>query len=382
MLLGLSAFFSGTETAFFSLDGVQKQRLKTTEAGRRALAVLAHPGRLLAAILMGNTLVNVAAGAVSAMVTRSIVSSAWGFGAGVLVMTFLLLVLGEITPKTIARYSNERWALFAAPFISPMTRLAAPVTRMLERLSLRSDTGRHLNRSEIITLVEMARGDGVVGEEALVAGAVLSLGDRQCQSVMVPRSETVVMRMDWSLERMQQEARSNPFMKYPLVEGPGELIRGMIHVRDLLGLEKIVVRSVEFFPETAPLDHALRELRRGGGGIGIVVDEYGDWSGMLTENDILARGVFDPAGSMMPAGVRRRRDGFLVPAGLPLESLERMVGESPVSRWAESCGGYVEELSGRIPGPGESFRSGNLEFRVESATGSRINHILVRRVEP
>ncbi len=342
--------------------------------------MLSKPGRLLSAILMGNTLVNVAAGALSAEVTRTLIPGALGFGLGVLVMTFILLVLGEITPKTFARYNNEKWAVLAAPFISPVTRITAPLTRLLERMSIKAETGRHLSRNEIITLVELARGDGVVGEEALVAGAVLSLGDRQCQSVMVPRREVAVMRMEWSLDRMQFEARSNPFMKYPLVEGPGEEILGMSHIRDLLGIEKLVIRSVEFFPETASLDHALREIRKSGNGLGVVVDEYGDWSGILTENDILARGVFDSAGSMMPAGVRRRRDGFLVPAGLSLESLSRIVGETPVSRWAESCGGFVEELSGRIPGPGESFTSGNLEFRVESATGSRINHILVRRI--
>ncbi len=346
------------------------------------MKVLGNPGRLLSAILMGNTLVNVAIGAVSATVTRAVFPGALGFGLGVLVMTFVLLVLGEITPKTFARYNNEKWALLAAPVISPVTVLAAPLSRLLEKMSIKAETGRHLNRDEIITLVEMARGDGVVGEEAIVAGAVLSLGDRQCSSVMVPRRETVVMRMEWSLARMQTEARSNPFMKYPLVEGPGEEIRGMIHIRDLLGTEKVVIRGVEFFPETASLDHALRELRRNSGGLGVVVDEYGDWSGIITENDILARAVFDPAGALIPVGVRRRRDGFLVPAGLALESLARIVGEAPESRWAESCGGFVEEMSGRIPGPGESFRTGNLEFRVESATESRITHLLVRRVAP
>lgn len=343
--------------------------------------MLSNPGRLLSAILMGNTLVNVAAAAVSAQVARGLMPGALGTGLGILVMTFLILVIGEITPKTLARYNNERWAVLSAPFISPLTRGAVLLTRILDRLSLKAETGRHLNRGEIITLVEMARDDGVVGEEALVAGAVLSLGDRQCQSVMVPRREVVVMRTEWSLARMQAEARSNPFMKYPLVRGPGEEILGMTHIRDLLGIEKLVVRSVDFFPETASLDHALREIRKSGNGLGVVVDEYGDWSGILTENDILVRGVFDSASSRMPAGVKRRRDGFLVPAGLSLESLGRILGETPVSRWAESCGGFVEELSGRIPGPGESYRSGNLEFRVESATGSRINHIFVRRIE-
>lgn len=360
---------------------MQKQRLSAGEKGRRALRILSHPGRLLSGVLMGNTLVNVAIGTVSASVTRALFPGPLGFGLGVLIMTFILLVLGEITPKTLARHNNERWALSAAPLIRPVTLAAAPVTRLLERMSLRTETGRHLNRNEIITLVEMVRGDGVVGEEALVAGAVLSLSDRQCQSVMVPRREVVVMRMDWSLARMQAEARSNPFMRYPLVRGPGEEILGMTLVRDLLGLEKLEIREVCFFPETAPLDKALKDLRKSDGGLGVVVDEYGDWSGILTENDVLARAVFDPAGGLMPPGVRRRRDGYLVPAGLSLESLGRLVGETPDARWAESCGGYVEEISGRIPGTGESFRSGGLEFRVESASPGRVNHILVRRVE-
>ncbi len=363
------------------MNDVQKRRLSEGEGGRRVLRVLSRPGSLLSGVLMGNTLVNVAIGTVSASVTRALFPGPAGFGAGVLVMTFVLLVLGEITPKTVARHNNERWALFAAPLIRPVAAAAAPVTRLLEKISLRTETGRHLDRNEIITLVEMARGDGVLGKEALVAEAVLSLGDRQCQSVMVPRSETAVMRMEWNLVRMQEEARSNPFMRYPLVHGPGEDIRGMTLVRDLLGLGRLRIREVCFFPETAPLDQALKDLRKGEGGLGVVVDEYGDWSGILTENDILAKAVFDPAGGLMPPGVRRRRDGYLVPGGLSLESLSRLVGEVPEARWAESCGGFVQEISGRIPGPGESFRSGGLEFRVESASRGRVNHILVRRVE-
>jgi CBS domain containing-hemolysin-like protein len=331
---------------------------------------------------MGNTLVNVAAGAISASIAREILPGALGFGLGVLVMTFLLLVIGEITPKTFARYNNEKWVVLAAPVLAPITFLAAPLARVLEGVSLKTESRSHLNRDEIIALVEMARGDGVVGEEALVAGSLLSLGDRRCQSVMVPRREATVMRKEWSLATMQNEARANPYMKYPLVEGPGEEVKGMIHVRDLLGAGELLVRDALFFPETAPLDETLRELLANRGTLGVVVDEYGDWSGIVTESDVLAKAVFGSTGAQLPAGVTRRRDGFLVPAGLSLASLGRMVGETPESRWAESCGGLVEEISGRIPATGECFRNGNLEFRIESSSGRRVNHILVRRVTP
>lgn len=329
---------------------------------------------------MGNTLVNVAAGALSASMSRSLLPGPAGFGLGVLAITFLLLVLGEITPKTVARYNNERWAVIAAPLLSPFTLLVSPVAGLLAKVSPRRDPAGHLNRDEIITLMGMARGEGVVGEEALVAGALLSLRDRRCPSVMVPRRDTRVMRAEWTLERMRHEARANPFMGYPLVEGPREEVRAVIHVRDLLGAGKVIERKPLFFPETGTLDEALRRLREERGAMGIVIDEHGDWSGIITQGDILAKAVFSSTMAALPPGVSRRRDGYLVPAGLPLDSLARILGEVPGSRWAESWGGLVEELSGKIPGPGESFRTGNLEFRVESSTDRRINHILVRRV--
>ncbi|NLP05582.1 HlyC/CorC family transporter, partial [Candidatus Fermentibacteria bacterium] len=360
MLLCLSAFFSGTETAFFSLNPVQRSRLERLRGGAVALKLLGNPDRLLSAILVGNTFVNVMASMVGASIQNSLLPGGIGLASGVFVMTLVLLVFGEITPKVFAKANAVEMSRRISAPVSFVVTILTPFSWLLARISdasvrLAGGGGRNkpLSENEIISLLELGRDEGVLGPEARVTISLMKLGDSQCREAMLSRSEVTVLRAGWPRERMIEVVASTEYTRYPLLEGPGDRVAGFVDSRDLLArdLKTVPVRQIACFPENAPLDRVLDELRGSTDPLGAVFDEYGDWTGLVTVDDILEFAVFHSlSGSRdLPEGVTRRGRGFAVPGGLRLEKLELLTGIAPAARHAETCAGLVQELTGRIP---------------------------------
>lgn len=390
-LLCCSAFFSGSETALFSLDQPQKRRLEASRAGRRALALLSQPDTLLTAILLGNTLVNVAAASVASLILMEVMGREAAFGTSVLGMTFLLLVAGEITPKLFAvRHSGRvaqavSWPL--AVFVRSVSWLSRPLAsfgRAAVRLAGGGSKRRALKESEIISLLELGHSEGVLGSEALVTVSLLSLGERQCRHAMVPRSEVVTVSDGWPAERVLQTVRGSRFSRYPVLDENGAP-RGSARAADLLSDPSgATVFEMPCFPENAPLDRVL-EVMRSSGGMGAVFDEYGDWTGVITVGDILDFAVFHAMSGRrdLPEGVHRRGVGFVIPGTLRVEVLERLLDADIDPEYAETCGGFLEEVTGRIPAPGEVVEHSGLRMTVLANDGPRVESIMVERtVEP
>lgn len=387
----MSAFFSGSESALFSLDHVQRKRLESSAGGRRALSLLLRPDRLLSAILLGNTLVNVAASTVASLLVLDLVRGEAALGVSVLGMTFLLLVFGEISPKAYATTHAQRVACLVSRPLSVFVRLVSVFSALLARIShlfVRMFGGGSrasaLNEAEIISLLELGHSEGVLGNEALVTVSLLSLGERQCRQAMVPRSEVSVLRKGWSGERIRSEVVSTGFTRYPLLDGPGDSVAGFVDSREILAggdTSSAMIYPMQFFPENAPLDDALAALRACGAGLGAVFDEYGDWIGILTVEDILEFAVFHAMSGRkdLPDGVFRRGPGFVIPASLRIETAERMLDGDIDPEYAETCGGYFEEVTGRIPGPGDTMEVGGIRMTVLSVEGRRIGSILIEK---
>ncbi len=364
--------------------------MASTGRGRRVLHLLKDPGRLLGTILLGNTFVNVAASSVAAAITAEILPGSLGMGIGVLIMTFLLLIVGEITPKTIARSNNRRWAEAVSPVMTLLLKTLSPAALVLKYPADRLDRllpGRNnpggYRTAELNILMELAREEGFLGAEADTASAILELDRRNCVSAMVPREEVVSMQSDWSLERMTMEARSTTHTVYPFVDSRTGRMSGVVDVRDLLGAGEFLVREVPFFPETARLISVFKSIRESNSSIGAVVDEYGDWTGIISVTDILERAVFAGApGDFLPEGVTRSGNDYVVPANLPVDVLSVLLSDSGLSsRYAESCGGLLQELTGRIPGKDEEIMHMGYSFRILERSGNALKKILIRPPE-
>lgn len=392
-MLCLSAFFSGSETALFILNPVQKSRLARTRSGRRVLDLLARPDRLLSSLLLGNTLVNVAASSVAVMLLTDLMPLPEGLGLGISVvgMTFILLVFGEISPKVISAAHSQSIALRVAPFVKLLVVSTAPVSALLARISglaVRISGARHeqkpLSEDEIVSLLELGHREGVLGSEALVTVALLTLGGRQCREAMIPRSGVAVARAGWTRERVLGVLSSSRFTRYPFLGGPRDRVLGFLDARDVLTFPAelpLPVYWMASFPENASLEAVLSELRSGRAPMGAVFDEYGDWAGIVTVEDILDYAVFHSIGSSkdLPDGVHRRGRGFLVPGDLRIDVLSRLLDVPLTPHYAETCAGLLEELTGRIPSSGEVVRSAGLVLTVVSSVGPRIEQIHVRR---
>jgi putative hemolysin len=364
--------------------------MTTTNAGRRVLKILLDPGTLLTSLLLGNTFVNVAASSVAAAITAEIIPGSLGIGIGVLVMTFLLLVAGEISPKTFARRRNREWIETASHFLgfllwvmSPLAKLLTHPATVADRLLPGREGSDSYRETELFILMEMARDEGVLGGEAATAIAILELDERHCVSAMVPRNRVVPFMSDWSVERMAEEAALSMHTAYPLVDSATGRMTGLVDVRDLLGTGEFKLRSVPFFPESARLSRVLSDLRASKASIGAVVDEYGDWTGIISVTDVLSRAVFSGSpGAPLPEGVTRSGRGFIVSADLPVDVLSGLLdSEKLAARYAESCGGLLQEVTGRLPGEKETIHYSGFTFRVLEAKGTTLLKIFVEKTE-
>lgn len=391
----LSAFFSGSESALFSLDHVQKKRMEASSSGRRALRLLEHPDRLLSSILLGNTLVNVAASTVASLLVMDLVEGDAALGISVIGMTFLLLIFGEISPKAYATAHAQRvseavsrpLSIFVGS-VSILSVLLARTSHAFVRLFGPAGRPRKLSEAEVISLLELGHSEGVLGREALVTVSLLSLGERQCRQAMVPRSEASVIRRGWNRDRILSTVRESGYTRYPLLDDPGDSVAGFVDSREILSWSEAEgeapgVYPMPFFPENAPLDDALDELRSCGSGIGAVFDEYGDWIGIITVDDILEFAVFHSMSGRkdLPEGVHRSGDGFVVPGSLRVETVEKLMDCDIDPEFAETCGGFFEEVTGRIPSCGEGLSVGGVRMTVLTMEGRRIGRMLVEKTE-
>lgn len=364
--------------------------MSATDRGRRALKLLDDPGRLLTSILLGNTFVNVAASSLAAGITADFIQGPVGMGIGVLVMTFMLLVFGEISPKTIARNRNREWIEASSPVVGMLLRFLSPAAKLMiypadmaNRLLPGEEGSDNYRETELYVLMEMARDEGVLGAEAATAVAILELEERHCVSAMVPREKVTFFMSDWSIETMKAEAARGSNTAYPFIDLSTGLMTGAVDVKDLLGMNKFTIREVPFFPESARLNVVLSRLRASESGMGAVVDEYGDWTGIITVTDILERAVFAGFPDIhLPEGVSRSGRGFLIPASLPVDILAGLLETENLSaRYAESCGGLLQEVTGRLPGEKDVIRHAGFSFRIIEVDGNSLERIYVERMK-
>lgn len=363
--------------------------MSSSPRGRRALKLLADPGVLLTSILLGNTFVNVAASSLAAGIISSLIHGALGLVAGVFIMTFLLLVLGEITPKTLARNKNREWLEFSLPVLTIMLRLFSPMARFLKypadaanKIIPGKDNQDDYRSSELNVLMQMAKADGLLGDEVSTAKAILDLDERYCISAMVPREKACFFMSDSTIDEMKAKAFANTHTAYPYIQVETGLMTGVVNVKDLLGRNHFTVRDVPFFPESARLSKVLIELYKSNSGIGGVVDEYGDWTGIISIEDILHRAVFAvSAKNRLPESVSRFGKGFLIPAELSIDLLNELLGFKIESKYAESCGGLLQEITGKLPKIHDVIVLGEASFQVKKVKGNTITTIYVEGVK-
>ena len=396
-LLGVSALFSGSETAFFALGAAEVARLEESAggAGRRVGALLRRSHDLLSALLIGNLLVNTATSVVATSLCVR-----WFGPRGIVVAvpaaTLVLLLLGEITPKMLAlRFRSPLARVMQAPLTAwlllngPIVRLIRLGVEGLLRLLPFERTGsRPMTTEELQRSCDLAVEDGTLTEtEGRSLARLLRLHDIEVRAIMTPRTEVTALRRGMPLRQVLATARRAGYNRYPVLTADGERPAGLFHLKDLLGRGPAVERPLDgelrpllFVPESKDVAALLTEMRGGGAHLAAVVDEHGDFTGIVTMADCLQA-------LLGPVADSAKWDAELVPLGdgrwvisgrTSLRELEEATGlHLPRSHDYVTVAGFMMARLGRVPAPGDRVDLARGRLSVLEMTGHRVDQIQV-----
>lgn len=400
-LLLCSAFFSGSETGLMTLNRYRlKTRAKNGErAAKLAEKLLEQPDRLIGAILLGNNFVNSLAASVSTLIALRLFPGESGIAIGTGAVTLLLLIFGEVTPKTLAALHPERVGLPAAYALYPLMRLFYPVVwavNQLARWILRllgvtaEDAANHSLSAEELRTVVAEAGAMIPQRHQQMLLSILDLEHATVEDIMIPRNEIVGIDLTEPWETIHEVIVASSHTRLPVFHGSIDDLKGVVHLRKLvriaaqgeLNLDNLMkmVREPYFIPSGTPLNQQLLNFQDQKRRIGFVVDEYGDIQGLVTLEDILEEvvGEFTSDPATRQKNITRDHDGSaLVSGNVHIRSLNRSLDWKLPTDGPKTVNGLVVEQLGDIPKSGRKLRLGQYEFEVIEA---RANAVKVARV--
>ena len=400
-LLALSAFFSGTEIALFSLSKLQVRRLRQEHPrqGQQISELLDQPHRLLSTILLGNTVANVAA----AVVGFNIIAAVWPLQAeelAVPVMTLLILLFGEVTPKTLVIRSPEFCAVHLAQIThwtvastSRLRRVAEAASELLvrwiERLpyfSARQARTSAPTEDEYRTLLKVSERAGVVRkEERDMVNKILALENMQVKEIMTPRVDMQCVEDALSREEMAAALRKIKHRRVPIIHDSPDTVEGILNVKEFLihperELDE-VVELPNFVPDTMSVAKLLKNFRKQEHPVAIVVDEYGGTHGMVTLEDILEEIIgeiedeFD-ASEIMVQKLDKQR--YLINGKARLELVNEQCGLSLRAADVETIAGWLIAQLGSLPKDGEQVKVDNVRVTARKVVKNRVREVVLQ----
>ena len=403
--LGLSGFFSASETAFIALPRARLMHL--VRSGRpgadRVSHIIQRPERFLATVLLGNNLVNTAAAALATVLALNLITNQ---GLSVLaatagVTTFLLL-FGETVPKNIAWRRSEKVAFAVSRPIRLVELTLSPVVTLLQLFSTMTNRALGISAStpqigeeEIRTMIAAGAQTGAVdaGEAALLE-KVFRFGDRQIREIMTPRPEIVWIENGDNLERFLEVYSEHTHTRFPVYEESMENVLGVLSVKDILsGMEGLKgeasgpvtkdLRPAFFVPETKSVSETFNEMREGGHSVVLTVDEFGGIAGLATLKQMMAVivGQMGDEGSAPEETVTALgRDAFLMDAGLAISDINEELGLGIPEGDYQTLAGFILDRMGRIPDVGDALEFGDLRFTIRTMERVRIEEVELQRL--
>lgn len=405
----LSALYSGSEVAYFSLVN-QLDQLKPegvhSSKDLKILKMLQKPRRLLATILIGNTFANIVSSVLAAVMTGKI-AAFYGFPEvivytlEIIVLTFMILILSEITPKVIAINNPLKVGRRMAGFIYANFVILTPISKFLAEstMSLERTLPKPNNRmtvQDLRTMAEMSEQEGSLkGDEREIIENVIEFGNITVREIMTSRVNIVAVPATASLEEVIDLIREKGLSRMPLYENDLDTISGVIYSKDVLPYINTdlnenplnwntIARKALFIPATKKLDDLLRDFQHEKTHIAIVVDEYGGTEGLVTLDDILEEIVGDIGDEYDDQEEKlftKFKSGvYIFDAKIDLDDLDEILKTSISSDddEFETLGGLVYHLTERIPNVGERLQYKNLELTVHSVKNNRVKKLRVK----
>ena len=404
ILLILSAFFSSAETALTTVNKIRIRSL-ADEGNKRAKSVLKvtdDSGKMLSAILIGNNIVNLSAASLTTSLAYSFGGSMVAIASGIL--TVLILLFGEITPKTTATIHSEKMSLLYAPVIHFFMKVMTPFIFVINGLStvvlllLRVDAkakNTAMTETELRTIVEVSHEDGVIeSDEREMINNVFDLGDAKAKDVMVPRVHVTFADINSTYAELIEIFREDKFTRLPIFEDTTDNVVGTINMKDLLLYDNTkefnirdILREAYFTYKYKSISELLVEMRQASFNIAIVLDEYGETAGLITLEDILEEIVgeihdeYDENEEDFIQEISDRE--YIVEGSINLDDLNDRLDLNLSSEEYDSLGGFIIEYLDRLPEKGDSITTEEgIRMVVETLDKNRIESVHLYLPEP
>lgn len=397
VLLFLSGVFSGVETALMSLNTVKvKALVRQRKRGAEVLYRLKqNPHKLIITILIGNNVVNIGAAALATVAFTNIFGSS-GVGIATGVMTFLILVFGEITPKTFAAQNAERISLIVARPVELLSMALSPVIKFFELISrmmsklLGSKEEEQVSEEELRAIVTMGKEEGILSREAArIMHNVLKFEGTKVTEIMTPKVSIEMVDGGARLEDVFDFVVKSPYSRYPVYIDNRDNVIGILDVDDVLKYVKnrrlttkvkIIARPVYFVPESKEIDDLLSEFEGREIPVAVVVDEYSDVSGLVTVEDILEEivgDIFDKS-RRESVHINKVSDKLIrVDAKATVEEINKALHLGLKEEHFDTMAGFIEGRLQRIPKRGEKIRLKNVTIEVDKVTKQGIKSVKI-----
>jgi CBS domain containing-hemolysin-like protein len=407
LLLLASAFFSSAETALTSLSEARIRQIQSEQPGlrRHFQRWLEHPARIMATLLVGNNIVNVAASVLGARVA-SLYLASWADVVAVGVMTFLLLSFGEVAPKVFAKRFATWWAprvvrpvYWIDIILRPLSWFFSKLGRAMVRTAGAAGVPTEepsVTETEIEHMIDLGEREGVLqAHEGELLRSALEFEDTIVKEIMVPRTEMVALNIGARLDEVLAVVNESRHSRFPVFRERRDNVIGTLHVKDLLRHvgERTSCETFDwtqhvrsdplFVPEMQKISKLLRDMQTRRLHIAVVVDEFGGTSGMVTQEDILEEivgEIQDEYDAEEPMIQDLGEGRFLADARVPLWDLGQHLGaEFPDAGDYESLGGFVSHRLGRLPERGAHFEWNDLVFTVREADARRVRRVEIQK---
>ncbi len=398
----ISGFVSGSEMAFFSLTPAQCEELDDTPKGPGIRRMLADPQRLLATILIANNLVNVTIVVLCNFALGPVfagMSAVWSFVLQTVLLTFLILLFGEIIPKLYANNNNAAWARFALSPLTAIYRVLSPISALLVKSGglvrkVVTKEAVDITPSDLSRALEIT--EGTTGDDKEMLEGILKFGDTTASEIMTPRVELTDLNMNFSFERVMEIVLESGYSRMPAYEDNQDNIKGILYSRDLLpyigktpgddfAWQKLL-RPAYFVPESRQIDDLLEDFRKLKIHMAVVVDEFGGTQGVVTLEDVLEEivGDIDDEYDEPDTTFKRLRDDTYVFEGrTPLTDFFRITDLDPddyeeVTQDVETLAGMLLAIKGDFPKDKEPLVYGRCRFLILDISDHRITEVRVK----
>jgi CBS domain containing-hemolysin-like protein len=404
ILLFLSGVFSSAETALTSMNIIKIKQLQNKgKKDAEVLERLMHKTpKILATILTGNNIVNNAATAIATELTFKIISGKNATVVATMVMTVLVLIFGEITPKTYSSHYPEKVAIKLGKPLEILSFVFYPILKILTAITnfiiklFGGDIQRTkvlVSEEEIKTLVDVGEEAGIIErDEREMINSIFEIGDIEVTEVMVPRIDMIYLEEESTLEEALNVVMEYGYSRIPVIKDTIDNVVGILYAKDLLIYSKKnpsdfeilkLIRGAYYEPESKKVSDLLKEMQKEKTHMAIILDEYGGTLGLVTIEDILEEivgDILDEYDNEIEFIEHLEENALIVNAKASIEEINEILAVNLPEEEYESIGGFVFNLLGRVPVKGDEMKLGDIKIKVLNVQNRRIKQLEIKKI--